>query len=252
MPFAAGLKQSLYAREDEVASEFLRGDSLEDVLNRHLLTVERMSETELLTSVLLLSSDRRRLSHGAAPNLPRSYCEAVDGSEIGASAGSCGTAAYFGRPVYVADIETDPLWAEYRHLALPHGLRSCWSTPILDPDGAVIGTFAIYHRTASSPTKEELEAIDMITGHVAQAIISAQQTKRLRPRLTLVSDNHILDGPSGEVQSLMMKVATLERVAAQLERDAGHTDFEDYRSSLETLAKDSRELAAVIRRILTR
>jgi len=37
--------------------------------------------------------------------------------------------AYLGRPVYVTDIATDPLWAAYKDYALPHGLRSCWSTP---------------------------------------------------------------------------------------------------------------------------
>ena len=45
MPFAAGLQQSLHARHGEVASEFERGDSLEDILSRHLLAVEAMALT---------------------------------------------------------------------------------------------------------------------------------------------------------------------------------------------------------------
>ena len=105
------------------ASKGLRGDSLEDVLNRHLLTVEKMSDIEIMTSILLLSPDGKRLTHGAAPSLPGPYVEAIDGSEIGPVAGSCGTAAYLGRPVYVTDIATDPLWAAYRDLALPHGRK---------------------------------------------------------------------------------------------------------------------------------
>ena len=149
MPFAAGLRESLQVRGTQVPDEFTRGDTLEHVLNRHLLTVERMSDRELLTSILLVSCDGT-LSHGAAPKLPRAYREAIDGTKIGPCAGSCGTAAYFGRPVYVADIASDPLWDDYRHHALPHGLRSCWSTPIRDSNGSLIGTFAIYRRTASS------------------------------------------------------------------------------------------------------
>ena len=248
MPFAAGLKESLYARNADAASEFRRGDSLEDVLDRHLLAVERMAESELITSILLLSPDGKRLSHGAGPNLPKSYRDRIDGAEIGPSAGSCGTAAYLGRPVYVADIATDPLWADYRHLALPHGLRSCWSTPIRDPAGTVIGTFAIYHRTAGTPTSDELEAIDMITGHVAEAIISSLgEARREPPHLTLVSDN---DPPDSPLESLLVKVATLEKIAAELERDAAGSDFEDSRLPLKALAKDSRKLAEVIRRIL--
>jgi GAF domain-containing protein len=209
MPFAAGLRESLYARNADVASEFRRGDSLEDVLDRHLLAVERMAESDLVTSILLLSPDGKRLSHGAGPNLPQSYRNRIDGSEIGPSAGSCGTAAYLGRPVYVADIETNPLWADYRHIALSHDLRSCWSTPIRDPAGTILGTFAIYHRTPGTPTRDELEAIDMITDHVAEAIMSAQPQARpgsAPPHLTLVSGN---DAPDGPLESLLMKVATL-------------------------------------------
>lgn len=170
MSFAAGLQQALRLRQNDVVSELKRGDSLEQVLNRYLLAVEKMSDTEMFTSVLLVSSDGKRLSHGAAPSLPRPYREAIDGAEIGPVAGSCGTAAFLGRPVYVTDIATDPLWANYRDVALPHGLRSCWSTPIRHADDHVMATFAIYHRNMTSPTRDELNAIAIITDHVAQAI----------------------------------------------------------------------------------
>lgn len=173
MSFATGLRNALDLRRADVVAELRRGDSLEDVLSRHLLTVEAMSDSEILTSILILSADGKRLTHGAAPSLPISYREAIDGSEIGPSAGSCGTAAYRGRPVYVTDIATDQLWAEYRDLALPHGLRACWSTPIRDAGGQVLGTFAIYHRNLSGPTKDELKSIEIITDNVAQALASA-------------------------------------------------------------------------------
>src|SRR5262249_1930638 len=70
----------------------------------------------VLASVLLL--ERNLLRHGGAPSLPKPYTDAIDGAAIGPSAGSCGTAAYRGAQVIVADIETDPLWANYRDLAL--------------------------------------------------------------------------------------------------------------------------------------
>jgi len=174
MSFATGLRKALDLRRADVRAELRRGDSLEDILNRHLLTVEEMSDSEILTSVLILSPDGKRLTHGAAPSLPKSYREAIDGSAIGPSAGSCGTAAYLGRPVYVTDIATDPLWAAYRDLALPHGLRACWSTPIRDGEGGVMGTFAIYHRNSTGPTRDELNSIEIITDNVAEAITWAR------------------------------------------------------------------------------
>src|SRR6266516_1370575 len=46
--------------------------------------------------------------------------------------------------IIVSDIMTDPLWDQYRHLAVDHGLRACWSTPIFSTTRGVLGTFALY------------------------------------------------------------------------------------------------------------
>lgn len=171
MPFAFQLQDSLRDRHSLVAHEFAAGDSLETVLCRHLLAVEASADTELLTSILLLDESGTRILHGAAPSLPKSYCDAIHGAEIGPHAGSCGTAAFTGHPIYVSDIATNVLWDDYRHLALPHGLRACWSTPIRDPEGKVLGTFAVYHLTPRSPTPSEVKTIRLISDHVAQVII---------------------------------------------------------------------------------
>src|SRR6478736_6277539 len=161
MPFSAALRKLLQNRGSEVPAEFKRGDSLEDILNRHLMTVEQMGGDDVFTCILLLSPDGKRLSYGAAPTVPASYCRASDSIEIGPCAGSCGAAAYLGRPVYSTDIETDPVWEDYRGIALQHGFRSCWSTPIRNSNGAIIATFAILHRTVGMPTPEEIEAIEL-------------------------------------------------------------------------------------------
>jgi len=254
MPFAAGLRESLEIRESQVPTEFTRGDSLEHVLSKHLLAVERNFDGDLLTSILILSPDGKRLSHGAAPNLPQSYRTAIDGSEIGPRAGSCGTAAFFGRPVYVTDIANDPLWADYRHLALPHDLRSCWSTPIRDSQGSVIGTFAIYHPTVTGPTRAEIEAIDMITGHVAHAIMWARgmqdlvnlQSEPKRPvhRLRLVADNvAMLEG--GQLTQNLVK---LELLAGEMDREAAASMSEQAKAGLKAAAADTRALIEAIKR----
>ena len=226
MSFAAGLRQALQLRQTDVASELSRGDSLEEILDRYLLTVEQMSDDEILTSVLLLSSDGKRLTHGAAPSLPPPYLEAIDGSEIGPSAGSCGTAAYLGRPVYVTDIATDPLWAAYRDLALPHGLRSCWSTPIRHADGHVLGTFAIYHRNLRGPTRDELGAIEVITDNVAQAI-----TRARNPDVAM----HAFDVLPRQVAALQALAAAISLQAPALD-DEGQQAIKAVVKGCETLA----------------
>jgi GAF domain-containing protein len=109
----------------------------------------RLIETQIADatcSILLLDRDGKHLRHGAAPHLPAAYNAAIDGVAIGPNVGSCGTAAFRREPVYVSDIASDPLWANYKELALQHGLRACWSTPIMTHHGELLGTFAIYHR----------------------------------------------------------------------------------------------------------
>jgi len=220
MGFALQLRDSLQLRESQVPVEFANGDSLGVVLTRDLLAVEAAADTDMLTSILLL--DGRQLRHGAAPNRPPAYCAAIDGADIGPKAGSCGTAAFSGRSVYVTDIANDPIWADYRDLALAHGLRACWSTPIFDDQGAVIGTFAIYHLTPRAPISDEIEAIQTITDHVARAIMWSNRPQDMSgydagnvslpgPGLKLVTDDYERSSPGREQDNpgeLLLNIAS--------------------------------------------
>ena len=141
---------------------------LQETLGELIRIVEDSSKTGVLGSILLL--DGRHLHHGAAPSLPKAYCDAIDGAEIGPCAGSCGTAAFRGRPVFVSDIESDPLWADFKAVALPHGLRACWSTPIITSGSKVLGTFAMYHREPREATVRDLALVDLVTQTAALVI----------------------------------------------------------------------------------
>jgi len=206
MAFSARLKESLELRETQVPAELFGGESLNAVLTRDLLAVEGAADTDMLTSILLL--DGNKLRHGAAPSLSPAFCAAIDGVEIGPAVGSCGTAAYFGRPVHVVDTATDPLWADYLDLALTHGLRACWSTPIFDDRRKVLGTFAIYHLQPRAPTAEEVEAIRSITDHVARAIMFANASAV--PALKLVTDDYgqVVGRPGETGSKLLANIAS--------------------------------------------
>src|SRR5262249_59505028 len=115
-----------------------------DSLAEILVTLCRLVEEQangVLASILLVEGNRLR--HGGAPSLPKAYTDAIDGVLIGPSVGSCGTAAYRGEQVIVEDIANEPLWADYREVALPHSLRACWSTPVFSTQGKVMATFAM-------------------------------------------------------------------------------------------------------------
>jgi len=107
----------------------------------------------------ILKLQGQQLFHGASPSLPKIYSQAIDGAEIGPCAGSCGTAAFLGKEVIVENIATDPLWAAYKDIALPHNLWACWSEPIMGVDSIVLGTFAMYFDQPSTPSKNELKDI---------------------------------------------------------------------------------------------
>jgi len=170
LAFDPQLSGNLDLLDRRIAGEPSGSSSFEDVLAEYLRQVEAAADQEILTSILLLDPATRRLRHCAAPSLPAAYCEAIDGIEIGPKVGSCGTAAYLGHAIYVIDIACNPLWSDFRDLALSHGLKACWSTPIHGDDGEVLGTFAIYYRTPRAPRPEEIEAIDAINRRVAQAV----------------------------------------------------------------------------------
>ena len=121
----------LQNRELELASEDW---PLPEPLDALMLAVEEHSSGGVIGSILLVDDDGAHLRHGAGPSLPTAYNQAIDGIAIGSGVGSCGTAAAESRPVHVADIDVDLLWADFRELALSHGLRACWSTPFYDSD----------------------------------------------------------------------------------------------------------------------
>ena len=144
-----------------------------------------------LCSVLLLDDDGVHLRHGAAPSLPPAYNKAVDGVVIGPAAGSCGTAAYLKRQVIVADIASDPLWADYSQLALAHGLRACWSTPIHGNEDKILGTFAIYFRAPRQPVPHDLDLLTRAV-HITRMAIERKQAEENVRKLKIALDEHAI------------------------------------------------------------
>ncbi|MFZ3266994.1 MAG: ATP-binding protein [Terriglobales bacterium] len=174
-----GLLAPLALLDDKVLAMIIGQNPLACILDALCVEIER-HHPGLLCSVLLLETDGQTLRSAAAPSLPKEYACSVDGIKAGPCVGSCGTAIYRKQPVVVSDIATDPLWAEFRHLALQHGLRACWSTPIHSQDGAALGTFAIYYREPRIPDAQHLKLIAHATHLAALAIERDRDKTQLR------------------------------------------------------------------------
>ena len=133
-----------------VLNAMARDSSLPEQMKLLCEEIERVAP-EVVASILRVD-EQGKLHSLAGPSLSEFYNRALDGIQIGPDVGACGASAFCGAPVVCEDIETDPRWADFRHLALPHGLRACWSTPVKSSDGKVIGTFAFYYREPRTPS----------------------------------------------------------------------------------------------------
>jgi PAS domain S-box-containing protein len=171
-------------------------------------------------SVLLLDAEGRHLRHGAAPNLPKAYCDLIDGVAIGPAVGSCGTAAYRGAEVFVGDIASDPLWADFKALALGHGLAACWSSPIKSSSGKMLGTLAIYWDIPMTDLSQEVRRhITQATSLAAIAIEGFQREAVLRGMLDeLRRWQDVMLNREGRVLELKREVNSLLRQQNEVPR----------------------------------
>ena len=202
----------LLAGEKSILEMIALGRPLLEVLEALARSIEEQADG-LICSVLLTDEDGKRLRHGAAPSLPASWHQLMDGIEVGPRATPCGAAVYTGERVIAADITTDPKWTNYGDLVQQYGLRACWTSPIRSSAGAVLGTFAMYYREPRAPLKSDLELIGRAQ-HLAGIVIergnAEANLRRTGERLRLVARarnvmaecNRVLMRAAGERQLL--------------------------------------------------
>ena len=166
-----------------------RSAPLAEVLDHLMRHVESLL-IGISGAVLLLDKAGLCLRRAAAPSLAETFTGAIDGVRIGPGVGPCGAAAQERQPVIVADVLDDPLWADFRPLAAAHGLRSCWSNPILSYDGAVLGVVAFYSATARLPTQVETGLIVIATRLAGIAI----ERREAEDRIQFMANHDALTG----------------------------------------------------------
>ncbi|MEG0881106.1 MAG: ATP-binding protein [Janthinobacterium sp.] len=173
------LAEAMRAGQSTLLEMVAKGAPLIPTLDQLLLLIEGQSRG-VLCSIMLLDDDGVRMHSAAGPSLPPDYMALLEGVAIGPGVGSCGTAMFLREPVVVSDIMHDPLWAPYRELAAPFGLRACWSRPIFGQDGAVLGSFAMYYREVRQPDARDLELIDTATDLAGIAIGRMRHERELQ------------------------------------------------------------------------
>lgn len=155
------------------------GHALPDILDAVCGFVERHLAADCTCAVFCM--DRRGLQSVAAPHLPASFNESIGRSSLGFLGESRAAAAHLKSQVIAVDLESEP-WAAtpFRHLALTHGYRSCWSTPILSAEEQLLGTLAVLHSHPARPTSMHLDLIAGATNIARIAIERARHEAALR------------------------------------------------------------------------
>jgi PAS domain S-box-containing protein len=126
-------------------------------------------------SVVLADHSGARVEYGAAPSLPQTFIDSIIGRPINTETGPCGMAAFLNQQIISTDLSAEVRWPTWCPMAMAHGLKSCWSTPISATNGKVLGAFALYHESAQTPTSLLQSMIKQFT-HIASIAIERTQS----------------------------------------------------------------------------
>ena len=170
-------KEDLATGEKLLLEMVTSGHSMPGILEALCQFVESAT-SGCYCSVVLVDPTGTRLEHGAAPSLPASFITSIVGRPLNAESGPCAMAAYLNEQVIAADLTTETRWAEYEWcpMALEHGMRACWSTPIRSAAGEVLGAFAIYYAEPRTPTRQDQALIDQFT-HIASITVERERAQ---------------------------------------------------------------------------
>jgi formate hydrogenlyase transcriptional activator len=167
--------ETLHEAEKRTLEMIASGACLTDILERLCETIDAQA-SNVKSAVMLMDADGMHLRQAAGHRVPKGWVEAITPLKIGPCIGSCGSAAFLKQRVIVSDIARDPLWADYRELALSYGLRAAWSQPLLSKNQHVLGTFGMYYPEARTPSETDLRLIEG-AGHIAVIAIEGERSQ---------------------------------------------------------------------------
>jgi len=170
----------LFAGEARLLEMVVRHVPPDEILDAFCRLVEEVVDGSRC-SIMLAAPCGTRMEHVRGPSLPPGFIAAVAGANPSRDTGPCPQATARGEQVMSPDFAQEQRWQANRWpaMAMSHGLRSCWSTPIVGASGKVLGVFAIYGDVPRSPTPDELAVTEQL------AHIAGNATERLRAQVSL-------------------------------------------------------------------
>ena len=137
---------------------------------------------------MLIDAASGRLRYAAAPNLPQGYVAAT--GDWPSDAGPCGMAASHREPVIASDLANDTRWREYGKVASTHGIRACWSTPIISSKEKFWAPSRCYppSRAARRPYRNTIEQVTHIASIAIERTLAEDELRRQKAHLDELFD----------------------------------------------------------------
>lgn len=217
------LLEALTRSHSEVLEMILNGSSLTPILDYIVHRIEDLCGNGARCSILLTNDAGTLLMPGSSPNLPTEYSSAISPVVIGAEIGACGRAAALKQPVIIEDIYDHPNWVCVRPIIVEHGLRACWSVPVFSTGREVVGTLAVYNRTPSRPSADELRWAESAAKLIGVAIERCRSEVRIRQQLdellrwqnAMLNREDRVQQLKGEVNDLLLRLGEAVRYPSQ-------------------------------------
>ncbi len=234
--------------EQELLKRVASGEPLNAVF-QSLIGFAESQFPDMIATILVCRDGK--LWSGAENRMPDFYNEAIEGLPIGDGVGSCGTAAFQGKRVIVADVFEHPYWEDYRDLARQAGFSACWSQPILSNSDEVMGTFALYYNSPKSPTEAELTALEASAGLAAIVLTNDRHLRdliaaRTEAEAANAAKTHFLANMSHDLRTPLNAIigfaAMLQTISGQLSDSKKSEYVGDIRSAGEHLLQIVNEL----------
>ena len=223
-------------RHTKVMEMIAKGDQAAAIYDEIALLYEGRHQG-MRCSLLELKGDT--LLHAGSPSMPQEYSEAIHGLKNGPNIGSCGASTYTGKRVLVEDIETNVNWANIKQHALPHGLRCCWSEPILSASGTVLGAFGMYYNHCALPNEQESNDLAS-AARLASIIMERESSQKKIHNLAYKDELTKLSNRTQFYISLKRLIKESERNGRQF--SLLYIDLDDFKNVNDSLGHDIGDL----------